>query len=58
MKTQWPHAPLNRVDRRRDTGSLDERRRMRTRYQPAERNETLPAAGETTITLTREQLRG
>ena len=58
MKTQWPHAGMNHEDRRRDTGSLDERRRMRTRYQPAERHETLPAPGETTITFTREQLRG
>ena len=37
--------------------SLDEHRRMRTRYQPSERDETLPQPGETTITLTREQLR-
>ena len=31
MKTQWPHAAMNHGDERRDTGSLDERRRMRTR---------------------------
>ena len=58
MKMQWPHAAMNQADERRDTGSRDEHRRMRTRYQPAERHETLPAPGETTITLTREQLRG
>jgi len=58
MKTQWPYAAMNHGDGCRDTGPLDEHRRMRTRYQPAERHETLPAPGETTITLTREQLRG
>ncbi len=58
MKTKWPYAAMNNRDGRRDTGSLDEHRRMRTRYQPAERDETLPAPGETTLTLTREQLRG
>ena len=57
MKTQWPHAAMNHGDERRDTGPLDEQRRMRTRYQPAERHETLPAPGETTVTFTREQLR-
>ncbi|MFL6573026.1 MAG: hypothetical protein ACJ8G4_14815 [Burkholderiales bacterium] len=58
MKTQWPYAPMNHGDERRDTGSIEEHRRMRTRYQPAERHETLPAAGETTVTLTREELQG
>ena len=57
MKTQWPYSGMNHEDKRRDTGSLDEHRRMRTRYQPSERDETLPQPGETTITLTREQLR-
>ena len=57
MKAQWPYAGMNHEDKRRDTGSLDEHRRMRTRYQPSERDETLPQPGETTITLTREQLR-
>ena len=47
MKTQWPYPTLDLADPRRDTSSPDER----TRYQPAERNETLPAPGETTITL-------
>jgi len=58
MKTQWPYSTLNHADLRRDARSLDEHTRMRTRYQPAERHETLPAPGETTITFTREQLRG
>jgi hypothetical protein len=31
---------------------------MRTRYQPAERNETLPAPGETTMTLSLKLVRG
>jgi len=57
MKTQWPYAAMDHEDQRRNTGSLDEHRRMRTRYRPAERDETLPAPGETTITLTRAQLR-
>ena len=57
MKTQWPYAATNHEDMRRESGPLDEHRRMRTRYQPAERDETLPAPGETTLTLTREQLR-
>ena len=51
MKTQWPYPTVDLADRRRDTSSPDERTRMRTRYQPAERSETLPAPGETTITL-------
>lgn len=58
MKTQWPYATPNHGHERRDAGSLDERRRMRTRYQPAERNETLPAPGETTITLSLKLVRG
>ena len=57
MKTQWPYATLNHEHDRRDAGSLDEQRRMRTRYQPAERNETLPAPGETTITLSLKLVR-
>jgi hypothetical protein len=57
MKKQWPYPTLNRADRRRDTRSLDEHTRMRTRYQPAERHETLPAPGETTTTLSLDLLR-
>lgn len=57
MKAQWPHAPLN-YDKRREPESLDEHRRMRTRYQPAERNEALPAPGETTITLSLKLVHG
>lgn len=51
MKTQWPYPTLDLADQRRTTSSPDELTRMRTRYQPAERDETLPAPGETTITL-------
>ena len=58
MKTHWPHAPLNRDEQRRDTGLLDEHRRMRTRYLPAERHEALPLPGETTITLSLKLVRG
>ena len=58
MKTQWPYAPLNREDQRRDKESLDEHRRMRTRYQPAERDEALPAPGETTLTLSLRLVQG
>jgi hypothetical protein len=57
MKTQWPYATNEHEDKRRDTGSLDEHRRMRTRYQPAERNEVLPLPGETTITLSLKLVR-
>jgi hypothetical protein len=58
MKTQWPYSTLNYADLRRDARSLDEHTRMRTRYQPAERNETLPAPGETTMTLSLKLVRG
>ena len=58
MKTQWPYPTLNQAVPTRDTGSLDEHRRMRTRYTPAERNETLPAPGETTMTLSLKLVRG
>jgi hypothetical protein len=58
MKTQWPYPTANHDVERRDTAPLDELRRMRTRYQPAERNETLPAPGETTITLSLKRVRG
>jgi hypothetical protein len=58
MKTQWPYATANHDVERRDRAPLDELRRMRTRYQPAERNETLPAPGETTITLSLRRVRG
>jgi hypothetical protein len=58
MKAQWPHPTLNHTDLRRDARSLDEHTRMRTRYQPAERNETLPAPGETTMTLSLRLVRG
>lgn len=58
MKTQWPYPTLELSDQRRDTSSPDERTRMRTRYQPAERNETLPAPGETTMTLSLKLVRG
>jgi hypothetical protein len=57
MKKQWPYPTLNHADRRRDTRSLDEHTRMRTRYQPAERHETLPAPGETTTALSLDLLR-
>ncbi|HEY1287935.1 MAG TPA: hypothetical protein VGF58_06375 [Burkholderiales bacterium] len=58
MKAQWPYAAANHADQRGDKSSLDERTRMRTRYQPAERDETLPAPGDTTISLTVKALRG
>lgn len=58
MKTQWPYAAMDHGDKRRGTGSLDEHTRMRTRYQPAERHETLPAPGETTVTLSLKLVRG
>ena len=58
MKTQWPYPTPDDAEQRRDTRSLDEHTRMRTRYQPAERSETLPAPGETTITLSFRLKRG
>ena len=58
MKAQWPYATLNQGHERRDAALLDEQRRMRTRYQPAERSETLPAPGETTLTLSLKLVRG
>jgi len=39
MKAQWPHAPLNYDDKRREPESRDENGRMRTRYRAAERME-------------------
>ena len=58
MKTQWPYSTQNHAHERRDARSPDEHTRMRTRYQPAERNETLPAPGETTMTLSLKLVRG
>ena len=58
MKTQWPYATPNHAHDRRDARSCDEHTRMRTRYQPAERNETLAAPGETTMTLSLKLVRG
>ena len=58
MKAQWPYAAVNHAEGQHDASSLDEQRRMRTRYQPAERSETLPAPGETTITLSLKRVRG
>jgi hypothetical protein len=42
MRTQWPHSNLDERDERRESGHVGEQR-MRTRYLPAERHETLPA---------------
>lgn len=58
MKAQWPYTAANHADSRRDTRSAEELTRMRTRYQPAERSETLPAPGETTMTLSLKLVRG
>jgi hypothetical protein len=56
MRTQWPHSNLDERDERRESAQVVEQR-MRTRYLPAERHETLPAQGETTITLSLKLLR-
>lgn len=56
MKTQWPHARLTEVAERNELPSLVQQR-IRTRYLPLERNETLPAAGDATITLSLRLLR-
>jgi hypothetical protein len=56
MKTQWPHGRLNEADGRRDARSPGEQR-MKTRYLPAERQESLPAPGEATTTLSVTELR-
>ena len=58
MKAQWPYTTLNHGHESSQLESVEERRRMRTRYQPAERNETLPAPGETTMTLSLKLVRG
>ena len=57
MKTQWPHGGLNQAGERREAPSATEQR-MRTRYLPAERQDTLPAESDTTITLSFSLLRG
>jgi len=56
MRTQWPHAKLTEGGECRDVSSPVQQR-TRTRYQPSERNEALPAPGDTTITLSLGLLR-
>jgi hypothetical protein len=56
MRTQWPHARLTQDAERREESS-PAAQRARTRYLPLERNETLPAPGDTTITLSLKSLR-
>ena len=56
MKTQWPHASLTEGAERNELSSPVQQR-IRTRYLPIERNETLPAAGDATITLSLKLLR-
>ena len=57
MKTQWPHARLtDSASERRDEVSPGQQR-TRTRYQPLERDEPLPAPGDCTITLSLKLLR-
>jgi hypothetical protein len=56
MKTHWPHSTLSESSERRDADAPTEHH-LRTRYLPAERDQTLPAQGETTITLSLKLLR-
>jgi hypothetical protein len=56
MRTQWPHARLTEALERREPVSPVQQR-TRTRYLPLERNDTLPAAGDATITLSLKLLR-
>ena len=57
MKAQWPHARLTdgASERRAEVSPVQQR--TRTRYLPLERNEPLPAPGDTTITLSLKLLR-
>jgi hypothetical protein len=50
MRTQWPHARLTEAAERTAQVSLAQHR-ARTRYLPLERNDTLPAPSDMTITL-------
>jgi hypothetical protein len=56
MRTQWPHAKLTEAVERPERVSPVQQR-IRTRYLPLERNDSLPAPGDTTITLSLQRLR-